>query len=84
MRLVDADELIAGRVENDPVVIAAKCAPTSYNVDRVLKLIESIEVSKDSGGVVSGCNQGICESDDCLKCLKNKLIDIVKAGGKDA
>ena len=28
MRLIDADELINGRVSNDPVVIAAKCAPT--------------------------------------------------------
>lgn len=55
---------------------------TAYDVDMVLKLIENIEVSKDSGGVVSGCNQGICESDDCLKCLKNKLIEIVKEGGK--
>ena len=28
MRLIDADELINGRVENDPVVIAANNAPT--------------------------------------------------------
>ena len=28
-RLIDEDELIKGRVENDPVVIAAKCAPTA-------------------------------------------------------
>lgn len=28
MRLIDADELINGRVENDPVVIAVKNAPT--------------------------------------------------------
>lgn len=28
MRLIDADELCADRVSNDPVVIAAKCAPT--------------------------------------------------------
>lgn len=28
MRLIDADELCESRVENDPVVIAAKCAPT--------------------------------------------------------
>lgn len=27
-RLIDADDLIEGRVSNDPVVIAAKCAPT--------------------------------------------------------
>lgn len=28
MRLIDADGLCEGRVENDPIVIAAKCAPT--------------------------------------------------------
>ena len=28
MRLIDADELIKDRVENDPVRIAAQCAPT--------------------------------------------------------
>lgn len=31
MRLIDADVLVEGRVENDPVVIAAKCAPTVYD-----------------------------------------------------
>ena len=28
MRLIDADYITEGRVSNDPVVIAAKCAPT--------------------------------------------------------
>jgi ribosomal protein L34E len=28
MRLIDADAMCEGRVSNDPVVIAAKCAPT--------------------------------------------------------
>ena len=28
MRLIDADYITGGRVSNDPVVIAAKCAPT--------------------------------------------------------
>ncbi|MBR4930738.1 MAG: hypothetical protein IKZ00_08075 [Bacteroidaceae bacterium] len=28
MRLIDSDELCEGRVENDPVRIAAMCAPT--------------------------------------------------------
>ena len=28
MRLIDADYMTEGRVSNDPVVIAAKCAPT--------------------------------------------------------
>ena len=39
-RLIDADALIKGRVENDPVVIAVKCAPTAYDPDRVLEQLE--------------------------------------------
>lgn len=35
-RLIDEDELIKGRVENDPVVIAAKCTPTAYDPERVV------------------------------------------------
>lgn len=40
MRLIDADELIKDRVSNDPVVIAAKCAPTAYDVDKVVEQLE--------------------------------------------
>ena len=37
MRLIDADELIKDRVENDPVRIAAKCAPTAYDLSDVVE-----------------------------------------------
>lgn len=41
MRLIDADELIEGRVENDPVRIAAECAPTAFDKDKARReLIE--------------------------------------------
>lgn len=40
MRLIDADVLTEGRVENDPVVIAAKCAPTAYDPDKVVEQLE--------------------------------------------
>lgn len=40
MRLIDEDELIKGRVENDPVVIAAKCTPTAYDPDKVVEQLE--------------------------------------------
>ena len=40
-RLIDEDELINGRVENDPVVIAAKCTPTAYDVDKVAEQLEA-------------------------------------------
>ena len=56
---------------------------TAYDTDKIVKQIENIKVSKDSNGVVNGCNQDICCSDDCLKCLKKKVIEIIKGGGKD-
>lgn len=37
MRLIDADELIKDRVENDPVRIAVKCAPTAFDKERVIE-----------------------------------------------
>ena len=37
MRLIDADELIKDRVENDPVRIAVKCAPTAFDKEKVIK-----------------------------------------------
>ena len=41
MRLIDADELIEGRVENDPVRIAAECAPTAFDKDKVIEELEN-------------------------------------------
>ena len=38
--MIDADLLIKGRVENDPVVIAAKCTPTAYDPDKVVERLE--------------------------------------------
>lgn len=40
MRLIDADELMKDRVENDPVRIAAMCVPTAYDLDKVVKQLE--------------------------------------------
>ena len=40
MRLIDADELIEGRVENDPVRIAAECAPTAFDKEKVIEELE--------------------------------------------
>ena len=50
MRLIDADELIKDRVENDPVRIAAMCAPTAYDVEAVSK-----ELKNEMEFVVSEC-----------------------------
>lgn len=66
MRLIDADELIKDRVGNDPVVIAAKCAPTAYDVDKVVEQLE--EAGKQSVLVT-------------LKAAFKVAVDIVKSGG---
>lgn len=52
MRLIDADELIKGRVENDPVRIAAGCAPTAFDKEKVIeelkeKQSESLNMRED-------------------------------------
>lgn len=41
MRLIDADELIKDRVENDPVRIAVKCAPTAFDKEKVINELKS-------------------------------------------
>ena len=41
MRLIDADELIKHRVENDPVRIAAGCALTAFNKEKVIEELEN-------------------------------------------
>ncbi len=41
MRLIDADELTKDRVENDPVRIAAECAPTAFDKEKVTQELKS-------------------------------------------
>lgn len=46
-------------------------------IEKLIARLEEISVSRDNDGVINGCNMGICEDDDCLKCLKKKVISIV-------
>ena len=69
MRLIDADELMKDRVENDPVRIASMCAPTAYDVDKVVEWIESERKEAESYGQSS---VAIAHEID---------IEIVKSGG---
>lgn len=41
MRLIDADELTKDRVENDPVRIAAECAQTAFDKEKVIEELKS-------------------------------------------
>lgn len=75
MRLIDADALIKGRVENDPVVIAAKCAPTAYDPDKV---VEQLEEERENVGFVKATT----EASAYIRGI-NDAIKIVKGGGID-
>ena len=46
-------------------------------IEKLIGRLEEITVSRDNDGIINGCNMGICEDDDCLKCLKKKIISIV-------
>lgn len=73
MRLIDEDELIKGRVENDPVVIAAKCAPTAYDTDKV---VEQLEEERENVGFVKATTEA-----SAYILGINDAIKIVKGGG---
>lgn len=90
MRLIDADELIKGRVENDPVVIAAKCAPTAHDPDKVVEQLE------ERTTFLKECTKyGNKDAEQQEKSyatmmmyevayLVDDLLEIVKGGGVDA
>lgn len=72
-RLIDEDELIKGRVENDPVVIAAKCAPTAYDVDKVVEELGNVAYERYGNDGMGG--ERVVNMDDA--------IEIVKGSGSD-
>ena len=88
-RAKDEDELIQGRVENDPVVIAAKCAPTAYDPDKVVERLE------ERTAFLNDCTKygnNTAEQQDKsygtmmmyeVKDLVDDLLEIVKGGGTD-
>lgn len=80
-RLIDADLLIKGRVENDPVVIAAKCAPTAYDPDKVVAELK--KESESSCGMYTARCPYIGETIFCEQCAMLRAIQIVKRGGVD-
>lgn len=45
--------------------------------DLIRKRIDEITVDRNIYGSITGCNMGICEDDDCLKCLQKKILSIV-------
>lgn len=73
MRLIDADALIEGRVENDSVRIAAACAPTAYDVEAVVEKIWNISEPIRPVGWSRK-----------IEAVETKaVLDIVRSGGKE-
>lgn len=77
MRLIDADELIKDRVENDPVRIAAECAQTAFDKEKVIDDLENLKNN------LIDCNDlcGECVEIECDQCALKKAIEIVEKGG---
>lgn len=76
-RLIDEDELIKGRVENDAVVIATKCTPTAYDPDKVVEQLE--DYANEEMHYYKGTPY-----EKCIEVCIGKAIEIVKGGGVDA
>lgn len=78
MRLIDADELIEGRVENDPVRIAAECAPTAFDKEKVIEELKS--AIGDIHYTEDGSFNGKCIEDFDFIQAKTAL-ELVEKGG---
>ena len=89
MRLIDEDDLTKGRVENDPVVIAAKCAPIAYDPEKVVaQLEERTAFLKDCTKYGNKTADQQSKSYDTMMMyevmdLVDDLLEIVKAGVSD-
>lgn len=73
MRLIDADKLIKDRVENDPVVIAAKHTPTAYDVD---KIVEKLKKEIRDTDMCQNCDKDI-NCDECRAETAVKIVNLV-------
>lgn len=70
MRLIDADELTKDRVENDPVRIAAECAPTAFDKEKVIEELRGEIHLTVHDPMIAG-----------RYIKKNRTIEIVEKGG---
>ena len=82
MRLIDADLLIEDRVENDPVVIAAKCTPTAYDPEKVVEQLEKLKSLVPVNRVLDDIINDKPKELGMLIAYR-KAIEIVKGGGVD-
>lgn len=80
MRLIDADVLVEGRVENDPVVIAVKYAPTAYDPEKVVSELDKL-ADKANDKILEASELQLYYDgyDDAMR----TAVEIVKGGGVD-
>lgn len=76
MRLIDANELIKDRVENDPVRIAAGCAPTAFDKEKVIEKLKRLE--KDTFDYYNRYNDEMAFGESAAF---RSAIEIVEKGG---
>lgn len=76
MRLIDADELIKDRVENDPVRIAVQCAPTAFDKEKVVEKLKRLE--KDTFDYYNRYNDEMAFGESAAF---RSAIEIVEKGG---
>lgn len=81
MRLIDADGMTEGRVENDPVVIAAKCAPTAYDPDKVVEELEKL-ADKANDKILEASELQLYY--DGYEDGMRTAVEVVKGGGVDS
>ena len=72
MRLIDADELVKDRGENDPVRIAAECAQTAFDKKRVIEELKGEIELVAHNPMIAG-----------RYIKKSRAIEIVEKGGTD-
>lgn len=80
MRLIDADVLVEGRVENDPVVIAAKCAQTAYDPEKVVSELDKLADKANDKILGAG---GLQLYYDGYEDGMRKAVEVAKGGGVD-
>lgn len=74
--LISRKALMEGLVENDPVKIAAMCAPTAYDVGAVIEKLEKLKESAwDTWNAIDS------EQDFGEAMAYKKAIEIVRNGG---
>ena len=97
MRLIDADmmneDLFYEQVGGKDSLITAECAfnmimaqPTAYSVDKVVEELEEMIHPKQlyfCKYARGGCKHLYNNDKDCMECIVENAIEIVKEGGKN-